>query len=205
MFLVGRALVGVTRRHRDPIDAELGHGIEEARDTFRIRIVEQGAVDVDAEALGLGRFERLDRAVVDACLAHRFVMHLLSPSRCIDQLKFVRGLYWLIFFSSSSAFVQTIANFPLRAIPFDDLRQFPVQQRFAARHDDNGSAALIDRGQASSTEMRLLRMASDNRSCRSPHKRDCSETAARASTPEDSVCGPQDAAERHRRQLSQSV
>src|SRR3984957_4262617 len=77
MLLVRRALVSVTRRHRDAVDAELSHRIEEGGDARRVRVIEEGAVDRDAEALRLGGFERLDRTVVDARLADGLVMHLL--------------------------------------------------------------------------------------------------------------------------------
>src|ERR1700722_4718714 len=99
MLLVGRPLVGVTRRYRDAVDAELSHGIEEGGDTRRVRIIEEGAVDRDAEALCLGRFQRLDRAVVDAWLADRLVMHLLvavemdRPGKIRARLVFIDFLF----------------------------------------------------------------------------------------------------------------
>ena len=51
MLLVGRALIGVAGRHGDAVDAEPGHRIEKGGDALGIRVVEEGAIDGDAEAL----------------------------------------------------------------------------------------------------------------------------------------------------------
>ncbi len=74
MRLVGRALIGVARRHRDPVDAHLGHRVEEPRDPLGFGIVEQGRIDVDPKPARLDEPDRFDRAVVDAGLAHRAVV-----------------------------------------------------------------------------------------------------------------------------------
>src|ERR1700733_13235748 len=147
MLLVGRALVGVTRRHRDAIDAELGHRIEEGGDTLRVRVVEEGAVDGDAEALRLGGFQRLDRAIVDAWLADRLVMHLLVAVE-MDRPGEVRARLVLIDLLFEQQRIRAHdRKFLARYDALDDLCQVSVQQRLAARHDDHGGAALVDRGQ----------------------------------------------------------
>ena len=77
MLLVGRALIGIARRNRDAVEADRLHLVEERCDALGLGAVEQGAVDVDAEALGLGQLDRVDGLVVDAVLADRLVVHLL--------------------------------------------------------------------------------------------------------------------------------
>src|ERR1700722_20058354 len=147
MLLVGRALVGVTRRYRDAIDAELGHRIEESGDPRRVCVIEEGAVDRDAEALGLGRFERRDRAVIDAWLADRLVMHLLVAVDMDRPGEIGARLVLIDLLFEQQRIGAHDRKFLARNDALDDLWQVLVQQRFAARHDDHRRAALIDRGQ----------------------------------------------------------
>src|ERR1700729_1688480 len=147
MLLVGRTLVGVTRRYRNAIDAELSHGIEEGGDTRRVRIVEEGAVDGDAEALRLGRFERLDSAVVDAWLADRLVMHLLVAVEMDRPGEIGARLVLIDLLFEQQRIGADDRKFFARNDALDDLRQVSVQQRLPPRHNDYGRATLIDRGQ----------------------------------------------------------
>ena len=137
MLLVGRALVGVARRHRDAVDAELGHRIEEGGDARRVRIIEEGAVDGDAEALRLGRFERLDRAVVDAWLADGLVMHLLIAVEMDRPGEIGTRLVLIDLLFEQQRIGADDREFFARNDALDDLRQVPVQQRLAARHHDH--------------------------------------------------------------------
>src|SRR4029078_13683195 len=77
VLLVGCTLIGVTRRHRDAINAPLGNSVKEGSDAISLRGVEQSAIDVDAEAPLLGVLERRHRPVVCAGLADRVIVHLL--------------------------------------------------------------------------------------------------------------------------------
>ena len=147
MLLVGRALVGVARRDGDAVDAELRHRIEEGGDALRIRVVEEGAVDRDAEALGLGRLQRLDRAVVDARLADRLVVHLLVAVEMDRPGEIGARLVLIDLLFEQQRVGADDREFLARDDALDDLRQVPVQQRLAARHDDHRRAALVDRGQ----------------------------------------------------------
>src|ERR1700722_9733940 len=147
MLLVGRALVGVTRRHRDAVDAELGHRIEEGGYTLRICVIEEGAVDRDAEALRLRLLERRNRAVVDAWLADRLVMHLLVAVEMNRPGEIGARLVLIDLLLEQQRIGAHDRKFFARNDALDDLRQIPVQQRLAARHDDHGRPALIDRGQ----------------------------------------------------------
>src|SRR5690606_37221567 len=60
MLLVGRALIGVSRRHGDAVYAECGHVVEESRDTGGIGPFEKRRVDRHPKALGLGGSDRRD-------------------------------------------------------------------------------------------------------------------------------------------------
>src|SRR5262249_42053368 len=76
MRLVGGALIGVAGRDGDAVEPHLHHLVEEARVALGIGAVEEGAVDVDAEAALLRQADRLDGAIVDALLADRPVVVL---------------------------------------------------------------------------------------------------------------------------------
>src|ERR1700722_6948611 len=134
MFLVRRALVGVTRRYRDAVDAELSHRIEEGGDTRRVRIIEEGAVDGDAEALGLGRLERLDRAVVDAWLADRLVMHLLVAVEMDRPGEIGAWAVLIDLLLEQQRIGAHDRKFFARDDALDDLGQIPVQQRLPPPH-----------------------------------------------------------------------
>ncbi len=77
VLLVGRTLIGITGRHRDA-DAELGGEVEELGDLLGRVAVEDGGVDVDGEAAGLGRLDRGDGAIEHALLRNRLVVMVLS-------------------------------------------------------------------------------------------------------------------------------
>ena len=147
MLLVRGALVGVAGRNRDPIHAQLSHRIEEGGDTLRIRIIEEGAVDCGAKALGLGRLERLNRAVVDAWLADRLVVHLLIAIEMDRPGEIGARLVLIDLLFEQQRIGAHDRKFLARNDALDDLWQVFMQQRLAARHDDHRRAALIDRGQ----------------------------------------------------------
>src|SRR3974390_711964 len=71
VLLVGRALVGVARRHGDAVNAHFHHAIEELGHPLWIGIVEQSAIDIAAEASGFRFLDRGARALVGAFLADR--------------------------------------------------------------------------------------------------------------------------------------
>ena len=75
MLLIRRALVGVARRHGDALDAQRRHAIEKRGDPGGIGIVEQRAIDGDAESALLGELQGLEGTVVDTGLTDRMVMH----------------------------------------------------------------------------------------------------------------------------------
>src|ERR1700722_16434136 len=147
MLLVGRALVGIAGRYRNAIDTELRHRIEEGGDARGVGIIEEGTVDGNAEALGFGRLERLDRAIVDAWLADGLVVHLLIAVEVNRPGEIGARLVLIDLLLEQQRIRAHDRKFFARNDAFDDLRQIPVQQRLAARHDDHGRPALIDRGQ----------------------------------------------------------
>ena len=78
VLLIGRPLIGVTGRDRDA-DAKFLGEIEERRDVLGRMAVEDRAVDVDGEALGLRRLDRRYGFLVAALHAYRFVVMLFQP------------------------------------------------------------------------------------------------------------------------------
>ena len=78
MLLVGRALVGIAGRYRDAVDAHLLDAVEKVRDLLGIGVVEQRAIDAEAEAAFFGLADGGQRLVVDAVLADRAVVHLTA-------------------------------------------------------------------------------------------------------------------------------
>ncbi len=147
MLLVRGALIGVAGRNGDPVHAEFRDRIEEGGDALRVRVIEEGAVDGDAEAFRLGGLERLDRAVVDAGLADGPVVHLLVAVE-VDRPGEVGA--WAVLIDLLLEQQRVGADdreFLARNDALDDLCQISVQERLAARHDDHRRAAFIDRGQ----------------------------------------------------------
>src|SRR5215469_18442401 len=71
MFLVRSSLVGIAGRDRHAHSKFLGE-IEERRDVLRRMVVKDGGIDVDGEALGLGRPDCRDGAIEHPILAYRF-------------------------------------------------------------------------------------------------------------------------------------
>ena len=58
MLLIRRAFIGITGRHGDVAQPDFHHMVEEIGHAFRHGVVEQGAVDIDAETRGQRRFDR---------------------------------------------------------------------------------------------------------------------------------------------------
>src|SRR6185312_8457602 len=75
--LIGRALIGISRRDRDT-DAELFGKIEESCEILGRMAVEHRGVDVDREALRLRRLDAGDRLLEAALHAHRLVVDVLE-------------------------------------------------------------------------------------------------------------------------------
>src|SRR6478672_7460565 len=71
VLLVGSALIGVTGRNRDAVDAESHDVVEERGHALGLGIAEQRAVDVHAEALCLGSLYGRDGAIIASGLADR--------------------------------------------------------------------------------------------------------------------------------------
>ena len=130
-----------------PSTPNLHDGVEEIRHPLRIGIVEQRAVDVAAEALGLGGLDGGDRAVVGAGLAHRFVVVFLvavemdRPDEIRARLVVLHALF------HQQRIGAQIDELPPRDDALDDRGQFLVQQRLAAGDRHHRRAALIDGAQ----------------------------------------------------------
>ncbi|KOS92276.1 hypothetical protein DM53_4518 [Burkholderia mallei] len=148
VLLIRRALVRVARRHGDAVDADRPQRIEELRDAFGERIVEQRAVDVHAEAAALRFADRRDGLVVHAFLRHRVIVHLpvaVEMDRP-DEVRARRVIVHLLFHQQRVR-AQVDELLALHDA-LDDFRHFLVQQRLAARDRHHGRAALVDGLQA---------------------------------------------------------
>src|SRR5262249_15775901 len=77
MLLIGRALIGIAGRDRDT-DAELLSEVEEAGAVLGRMSVEDRAIDVDRETLGLGRLDGIDGLFEAALHAYGLVVNMLE-------------------------------------------------------------------------------------------------------------------------------
>ena len=122
--------------------------VEEDRGALRIGVVEQRAIDVDAEATRLRGLDSRDRAIEHAFLADRAVMRLAVAVEVDrpDEIGTRAVLMKLLLHQQRvGAQINELA-------PRDDaahhLGQFLVQQRLAAGDRDHRGTARIDRLQA---------------------------------------------------------
>src|SRR3984957_17663605 len=90
--LAGSVAVAVTGRNRDALDAETHGGVEEIGDAVRILAVEQRAIDGDAKTLAAREFDRGDRLVVHALLAHGLIVPLSITVEVNRERQVRRGL-----------------------------------------------------------------------------------------------------------------
>src|SRR5690348_7447624 len=146
--LVGRALVGIARRHRDAVEPGFHHRVEEARDAFRLGAVEQRAIDVDAEAARLGELDRRRGLLVDAVLAHRVVVHLLvavEMDRPDEERIRLEAVDLLLEQQRVGAQIDELLACD---DAFGDLLDLAVEQGLAAGDRDHRRAAFVDRLEA---------------------------------------------------------
>src|SRR5262245_57943877 len=148
VLLVGRALVGVTRRNGDAVQAQRLHVVEERRDGRGIGVVEERAIDADPESLRLGEPDRLDRLVVDAALTNRLVVHRLIA---VEMDRPGEGRMWLEVVDPLGQQQRVGAQdhkFLAREETFDDARNLAMEQRLATGDRDDRCAAFVDRRHA---------------------------------------------------------
>src|SRR5262249_16554284 len=91
VLLVGSTLIRVAGRDRDA-DAELLGQIEEGRDVLGRMALEDRAVDVDGETLGLRGLDRVDRLLEAALETHRLVVMMLETVEMHGEEQVGRGL-----------------------------------------------------------------------------------------------------------------
>ncbi len=148
MLLVGGALIGIAGGDGDPLDAERADLVEEGRDPFRLRIVEQSAVDGDAEALGFGELQGRHGAIEDALLADRFVMRLPVAIEMDRPVEIAVGLEPVDLLLEQQRIGADGDVFAACDGALNDFGQFLVQQRLAAGDDEDRRAAFVERFQA---------------------------------------------------------
>src|SRR5215216_1085828 len=91
MLLVGRTLVGVTRRDRNP-DAQFFGIVEKCGDVVRSMAIENGRVDVDGETLGLGRLDGGNCAVESAFLRYGLIVMVAQAIEVYREEQIGRGI-----------------------------------------------------------------------------------------------------------------
>ena len=145
MLLVGRTLIGIAGRHRDAIDAERRHVVEERGRPLRVGIVEQRGVDRDAETLGLGQPDGRDGLVVDAGTADRLVVHLPVAIEVDGPVEIGVRLVVADLLLEKKRVRANGDELLAGDGALDDLRQFLVDERLAARHHHHGRTAFVQR------------------------------------------------------------
>ena len=147
VLLIGRALIGIAGRDRNA-DAELVGEIEEFCDVFRRMAVEDRAVDVDGEALGLGGLDRVDGFLEAAFHADRFVVMLLDAVEMHREEQIGRRLEQMQLLLQKQRIGAQRDELLARDDAFDDLADLFVDQRLAAGDRDHRRAAFVDRVEA---------------------------------------------------------
>ena len=145
VLLIGRALIGIAGRHRDAVQPHRHHLVEELGGAFRIGAVEQRAVDLGAEALGLRQLDRGDGLFVGAVLADRLVVHGLVAVE-MDRPGEIRMRLVLVDLLGQQQRVGAQDHeLVARDEALDDLRHLAMEQRLAAGDRHGRRAAFVDR------------------------------------------------------------
>ena len=142
MLLVGRALIGIARRHRDA-DTEFGREIEEFGDIFRRVTIEDRGVDIDREAARLRGLDRRDRAVEHALLRNRLVVVLLQTIQMHREEQVRRRLEQIELLLQQQRIGAQRDELLARHEAAHDLADLLVDQRLAARNRHHRRAALV--------------------------------------------------------------
>jgi hypothetical protein len=121
--------------------------VEEFGHVLRILAVEQGAIDGDAESLGLGQLDRRHGLVEDSFLAHRFVVALAVAVQMNRESQIGRRLIFVDVPGEQNRIGAEIDEFAASDDAGDDLRHLLVNQRLSAGNGHDGRAAFVDRPQ----------------------------------------------------------
>jgi hypothetical protein len=111
-------------------------------------IVEDGAVDVDREALGLRGLDGGDRPVKHALLAHRFVVVFLEAVEMHREKQVGRRREQVQLLLQEQRVGAQRDELLARHDAGDDLADLLVDQRLAARNGHHRGAAFVDRIEA---------------------------------------------------------
>src|SRR5215472_3680191 len=143
MRLIGGTLIGVSRRDGDPVDAHLGHCIEEPRDPLRHGGVEQRRIDVDAKAPRLRKPDRLYCSVIDAILANRPVVVFLVTVKMNRPGKERVRLELVDLLLEQQRVRAQVDEFLASEDALNDLVDLAVQEWLAAGNDNDRCAAFV--------------------------------------------------------------
>ena len=144
MLLIRRALIGIAGRDRHA-DAKLLGEIEEFGDVLGRMAVEDRAVDVDGEALGLGGLDRGDSLVEAAIHAHRLVVMVFDAVEMHRKEQIGRRFEQMQLLLKQQRIGAKRNEFLARHDPFDDRADLFVDEGLAAGNGDHRRAALVDR------------------------------------------------------------
>jgi hypothetical protein len=105
--------------------------------------VEDRAVDIDGEALGLGRFDRVDGFLVAAFHAHGLVVMFLDAVEMHGEEQIRRRLEQMQLLFQKQRIRAQRDEFLARNDAFDDFTDLLVDQRLAAGDRDHWRAAFV--------------------------------------------------------------
>ena len=147
-FLAGRVLIAVAGGYRHAFHPELHAEIHELGDFLGRLVLEQGAVDGDAEALAEGGLDGVDGLVENSVAADGGVVLVAQAIEMHGQGQIGAGLIVVQMLLQQQGVGAQIDELLAGDDGGDDLRHFRVDQRFPARYRDHRCRALRHRGQA---------------------------------------------------------
>src|ERR1039457_5649246 len=139
--------VAVARRDGNAFDAELHGLIEEIGDLARFLAAEQRAIDRYPKALAARETNRGHGLIEYALLANRLIVALPAAVQVNRKCQIRRRAIFVDVFGEQNRVGAQIYKFFARNDAGDDLRHFPVNQRFPAGNGHHRRAAFVDRAQ----------------------------------------------------------
>ena len=148
MALVGRFLVGITRRKHHAFDTEFHHLVKECAHALGVGAIKKCGVSSDAETV-LQRFlDALDGLVVPTFQANRKIVVLSLAIHVDGEGQVLARFKQMDFLLEQQRICAQIDVLLACDQAFDDFADLRVQQGFPARDSDCRRATLIDRAEA---------------------------------------------------------
>ena len=147
VILIGSAFIGIAGRDRDA-DAQFFGAIEERGNVFSGVAVENRCVDVDGKAFCLRRLNRANGNVEHTLLRNCLVVMLFQAIEMDGEEQIRRRLEQMQLLLKQKRVGAKRDKLLARDNAFDDLADFAVDQRLAARDRHHRRAAFVDRVEA---------------------------------------------------------